>query len=45
MPRAEDMAAWLPEGGGGYDIIAVGMQESTYGRRAPAVPTRLRRFS
>ena len=29
MPRAEDMAAWIPKGGDGYDIIAVGMQEST----------------
>ena len=29
MPRAEDMAAWIPKGGGGYDIVAVGMQEST----------------
>ena len=28
MPRAEDMAAWVPKDGDNIDIIAVGMQVS-----------------
>lgn len=26
--------AWIPEGGGGYDVIAVGLQESSYKERS-----------
>jgi hypothetical protein len=31
-----DMACWLPKDGGGYDIIAIGLQESTFIMKDPS---------
>ncbi len=30
MPREEELAAWLPNGGGDYDLIVVGTQENAF---------------
>ncbi|KAH9157518.1 hypothetical protein AeRB84_000620 [Aphanomyces euteiches] len=30
----EGISAWIPEGGGVYDILAIGVQESTYKKKA-----------
>ncbi|KAF0693475.1 Aste57867_15572 [Aphanomyces stellatus] len=33
---SQDINCWIPEGGGDYDIIAVGLQESTYKKKSNA---------
>jgi hypothetical protein len=34
---SDDISSWLPEGGGGHDIIAIGVQESKYVPNQPTV--------
>ncbi|RHZ31892.1 hypothetical protein DYB37_004593 [Aphanomyces astaci] len=41
MPPATPagIKSWVPEGGGDYDIVAIGLQESTYKKKASSSPT------
>lgn len=37
-PPSIDLSPWIPKHGGGFDIIAIGMQEASYSGDAPEEP-------